>query len=62
MYTTICPKLGVIIIKIQNIYIVIGLNSVHIFNIFNCYRADINGMWNAGKLGEIYKTIEFTLT
>ena len=35
----------------------IGWNSVHIFDIFNCYRADINGMWNAEMLGGIHKTI-----
>ena len=37
-------------------------NSVHIFDISNCYHANINGMSNAVKLGEIYKTFEFTLT
>ena len=37
----------------------IGWNSVHIFNY---YRANINGVWNAEKLGGIYKTFEFTLT
>ena len=43
----------VIIVKVQNICNLIGWNSVHISDIFNCYRANINGMWNAGKLGGI---------
>ena len=51
-----------LIVKMQNIYNLIGWNSVHIFDIFNCYHANINGMWNAGKLGGIYKTFEFALT
>ena len=47
----------------QNICNLIGWNSVHIFDIFNYYyRANINEMWNAKKLGEVYKTFEFTLT
>ena len=37
----------------QKIYNLIGWNSVHIFDIFKGYRANINGMWNAGKLGGI---------
>ena len=45
-----------IIVKMQNICNFIGWNSVHISDTFNCYRANINGMWNAGKLGGIYKT------
>ena len=40
----------------QYICNLIGWNSVHIFGIFNYYRANINGMWNAEKLGRIYKT------
>ena len=52
----------VIIVKVQNICNLIGWNSVHISDIFNCYRANINGMWNAGKRGGIYKTFEFALT
>ena len=36
-----------IIVKFQNIYSLIGWNSVHISDIFNCYSANINGMWNA---------------
>ena len=52
----------VIIVKVQNICNLIGWNSVHISDIFNCYRANINGMWNAGKLGGIYTTFKFTLT
>ena len=51
-----------VIVIMQNIYNLIGWNSVHIFDIFNYYRANINWMWNAEKLGEIYKTFEFTLT
>ena len=51
-----------LIVKMQNICNLIGWNSVHIFDIFNCYRANINGKRNAGKLGTIYKTFEFTLT
>ena len=54
--------LNSIIVIIQNIGNLIGWNSVHIFDIFNHYCADINGMWNAEKLGGIYKTFEFTLT
>ena len=44
----------------QNISNLIGWNSVHIFDIFNYYRANINGMWNAEKLDG--KTFEFALT
>ena len=51
-----------VIVIMQNICNLIGWNSVHIFDIFNYYRANINGMWNAEKLGGIYKTFEFTLT
>ena len=51
-----------IIVIMQNIRNLIGWNNVHIFDIFNYYRANINGMWNAEKLGGIYKTFEFTLT
>ena len=51
-----------IIIITQNICNLIGWNSVHIFDIFNYYRANINGMWNTEKLGGIHKTFEFTLT
>ena len=31
----------------------IGWNSVYIFDICNCYHANINGIWNAEKLGWI---------
>ena len=51
-----------IIVKLPNICNSIGWNSVHISDIFNCYRANINGMGNAGKLGGIYTTFKFTLT
>ena len=47
-------QLSSIIVKMQNICNLIGWNSVHISDIFNCYRANINGMWNARKLGGIY--------
>ena len=50
------------IVKMQNICSMIGWNSVHISDIFNCYCANINGLWNARKLGGIYKTFEFILT
>ena len=46
----------------QNICNLIGWNSVHISDIFNCYSANINGMWNARKWGGIYKTFESILT
>ena len=51
-----------VIVIMQNICNLIGWNSVHIFDIFNYYCANINGMWNAEKLGGIYKIFEFTLT
>ena len=50
------------IVKMQNISDLIARNGVHFSDIFNRYRANINGMWNARKLGGIYKTFEFTLT
>ena len=34
----------------------IGWSSVHNSHIFNCYRANISGMWNARKRGGVYKT------
>ena len=52
----------VIIVKVQNICNLIGWNSVHISDMFNYYRPNINGMWNAGKLDGIHKTFKFTLT
>ena len=42
--------LNALIIKVQNICNLIGWNSVHISDIFNCYRANIKGMWNTWKL------------
>ena len=51
-----------LIVKMQNICNLIVLNSVHISDTFNYYRANIYGMWNAGKLGGIYKTFKFSLT
>ena len=62
MYYIYVIKYDYIIVKMQNICNLIGWNSVHIFDIFNCYRANINGMWNAGKLGGICTTFKFTLT
>ena len=51
-----------VIIVMQNVCNLIGWNSMNILGFFNYYRANINGMWNAEKLGGIYKTFEFTLT
>ena len=51
-----------VILIMQNICNLIGWNSVHVFDIFNYYRANINGMGNAEKLGRIYKIFQFTLT
>ena len=39
-----------IIIKMQSLANLIGWNSVHISYIFNCYSANINGMWNERML------------
>ena len=52
----------IIIANMQNICFLIGWNSVHISDIFDCYSADVNGMWNAKKRGGMYKTFEFILT
>ena len=43
------------IVKMQNICNSTGRNSKHISNIFNCYSANINRMWNLRKLSGIYK-------
>ena len=51
-----------VIFIMQSICNLIGWNRVHIFDILNYYRANINTAWNAEKLGEIYKTFELTLT
>ena len=51
-----------IIEKMQNICNLIGWNSLHISNIFNCYSTNINGMWDERKWGRIYQTFEFILT
>ena len=59
---TITNLIVSIVVKMQNICNLIGWKSMYIFDIFNWYRGNINGMWNAGKLGDIYKTFEFTLT
>ena len=41
----ICKSVSLsVIVKMQNICGLIGWNRVHIFDIFNCYRANINGM------------------
>ena len=46
--------------KISGIWLV---ETAYVFLIiFNCYHVNISGMWNTGKLGEIDKTFEFTLT
>ena len=54
------------IVKIQNICNLISWNSVYISDMFNYYRANIDGMWNAqeswAKYTKIYKTFEFKLT
>ena len=47
--------------KMQNICDLIGWNKVDNFGIFNDYSANIKKMWNARKLGGIYKTFEFIL-
>ena len=52
----------VVIVKMQNICNLNGWNSVHMSDIFNYYRANINGMWNTRKLGGTYITFEFRLT
>ena len=41
----------------KNIFNLIGLNSMQISDIFNCYNANINGMWDARKLGGVYKNL-----
>ena len=46
------------VVKIQNICNLTGWSRVHISDIFDYYRANINEMWNARKLGGIYKTLE----
>ena len=51
-----------VIIIMQNICNLTGCNSVHIFDIFHYHCANINRMWNAEKLGGIYKRFELTLT
>ena len=55
-------KIFAIIVKMQNICNLIVWKSVLISDIFNCYGANINGMWNPRKLGGVCKTFEFTLT
>ena len=52
----------IIIVRMQNICNLIGWNNVDISDIFICCSANINEIWNARKLGGIYKTFEFTLT
>ena len=39
------------IVKTQNIFDLIGWNSVNISDVFNCYSANINGIRNARKQG-----------
>ena len=55
-------SISAVIVKIQNICNLIGWNRVHISDIFNCFSANTNGMWNKRKLGGIHKTFEFILT
>ena len=38
-----------VIIKMQNTCNLIGWSSVHISDIFDCYSANINGMWSTKK-------------
>ena len=49
------------LLTMQNFYNLTSWNSVHIFDIFNCYSANINGMWNTRRLGGISKTLDFVL-
>ena len=56
IYVVLQHELRSFIIKMLNICNLIGWNSVHIYDIFNCYSANINGMWKARKRGGIYKT------
>ena len=37
------------------------VEKVYILYIFNCYRANINGMWKARKLSGIYNAFKFRL-
>ena len=48
--------------QIKKYVVCSGWNRVHISDIFNCYSGNINEMWDARKLGGIYKTFEFMLT
>ena len=41
------------IVKMQNASNLNDWNSMHVFDIFSCYIANINGMWNARKLGGV---------
>ena len=41
--------------KISSIRLV---EKAYFFDIFNWYNANVNGMWNARKLGGIYKIFE----
>ena len=43
------------IVKMQNIFRLIGWNNVHISDIFYYYSANINGMSDVKKPGGIYK-------
>ena len=49
-----------VIVKMQNISSSICLNRVF-SDIFNYCSTNINGMWNARKLGRMYKIFEFIL-
>ena len=45
----------------QNVCNMIGWNSVHTFDFFNCYRANINGMWNTRKLGGTWYMYKYSV-
>ena len=55
-------QLYTFIVKMQNACNLTGWNSLDISDVFNCYNASINVMWNAWKLSEICKKFEFILT
>ena len=48
------------IIKMQNICNLVNWNSTHISETFNCYRANINGIQNARKLGSAQKHLNLS--
>ena len=42
------------IVKMQNIWNLISWKNLYISDIFICYNANINGMWNTRKQGEFF--------